>query len=184
MKAKAESKSGAAAPAMPFDAFLKSSSAWTPVTARFAAGWQRQLDANLHVMDAMHEARSPLDVWTVQCNWMMESTARGLALWKDLFEAANAAQANLWTCLHEEAQQAGGGMRAIGEGAVTAPLGSLAPQDLVKTALVTFDAAYGRMLKNSQEMMAAATEAMGAGARLAQPAEKPVAKPATKRRPA
>lgn len=181
MKAKAESKSSAPAP---FDAFQKMSSAWTPMTSQFTAGWQRQQDANLHVMEAMREARSPLDVWTLQCNWMMESTARGLALWKDLFEAANAASANLWTCFREEAQQAGGGMRAIGEGAVTAPLGSLAPQDLVKTALVTFDAAYGRMLKNSQQMMAAATEAMGAGARPTQPVAKPAAKPAAKRRPA
>jgi hypothetical protein len=184
MKAKAESKSGAAAPAAPVDAFLKASNAWTAMTSRFMEGWQRQLDANVHVMEAMREARSPLDVWTVQCNWMMESTARGLASWKDLFEAANAAQANLWTCLQEEAQQAAGGIRAIGEGAVTAPPGSLAPPDLVKTALVTFDAAYGRMLKNSQQMMAAATEAMGAGVRHAQPAAEPAAKPAAKRGPA
>ncbi len=176
MKAKAESKSGPAAPAAPFDAFLKAGNAWTPMTSQFAQGWQRQLDANLQVVEAMREARSPLDVWTVQCNWMMASTARGLALWKDLFEAANAAQANLWTCLREEAQQAAGGIRATGEGAVTAPPGSLAPQDLVKTALVTFDAAYDRMLKNSRQMMAAATEAMGAGARLARPAAKPAAK--------
>lgn len=176
MKPKAEAKSKAAAPAAPFDAFLKASSAWTPMTSQFAAGWQRQLDANLHVMEAMREARSPLDLWTLQCNWMMESSARGQALWKDLFEAANAANANLLTCLREEAEQAGGAIRAIGEGTVNAPLGSLAPQDLVKTALVTFDAAYGQMLKNSQQMMAAATEAMGAGARHAQPAAKPAAK--------
>jgi hypothetical protein len=53
---------------------------------------------------------------------------------------------------------------------VSAPAGSVATQDLVKTALVTIDAAYGQMLKGSRQMMAAATEALNAGARFAAPA--------------
>jgi hypothetical protein len=181
MKAKAETKSKAAAPAAPFDVFLKASGSWMPMTSQFAEDWQRQLNANLQALEAMREAHSPLDLWTVQCNWMIESTARGLALWKDLFEAANASNAGLWACLREDAQQAGGGMRAIGEAAANAPLGSLAPQDLVKTALVTFDAAYGQMLKNSQQMMTAAAEALSGRARPAQPA---ATKPAAKGGPA
>lgn len=193
MKAKTTAKTGT--PAAPFDAFSKASAMWTPVPAQFAEGWQRQLNAGLRIMDAvlgnavkvrdaqwpaageilartaelqkaMLEARSPLELWTLQCNWMIEGSTRALALWKGLFDAAIAANANIGACLREEAQQAGGGGRPLGQAAVSAPAGSIATQDLVKTALVSFDAAYGQMLKNSQQMMAAATEAMNAGIRL------------------
>lgn len=206
MKAKTESKTTAGAPAAPFDAFLKASGTWTPVPAQFVEGWQRQLNAGLRIMDAMLEsavkvrdaqlpaagefvaraaelqksmldARSPLDLWTVQCNWLMENSTRALALWKGMFDAASAANANLFTCLRDEAQQAGGaGARAVDQATVSAPPGSIATQDLVKTALVTFDAAYGQMLKNSQQMMAAAAEALSAGAR---PAVQAMPKPST-----
>ena len=205
MKAKTASKIGT--PAAPYDALLKASGMWTPVPAQFVEGWQRQLNAGLRIMDAalgnavkvrdaqlpaageflaraaelqqsMLDARSPLDLWTVQCNWMIESTTRGLALWKSLFDVATAANTNLCACLREEAEQAGGSARPIGQAAVNAPAGSVATQDLVKTALVTFDTAYGQMLKNSQQMMAAATEAMNVGMRRAAPE---ASKPGTRR---
>jgi len=203
MKPKTESKTTAGTPTAPFDAFLKASGTWTPTPAQFTEGWQRQLDVGLRIMDVMLEnavkvrdaqlpaaseglasvaelqksmldARSPLDLWAMQCNWMMENATRALALWKGMFDAASAANANLSACLREEAPQAGASARAIGQAAVNAPAGSVATQDLVKTALVTFDAAYGQMLKSSQQMMAVATEAMNAGMRLGAPeASKP-----------
>lgn len=206
MKAKSETTTSVNPPATPLDTFLQASQTWTPVPAQFVEGWQKQMNAGLRVMDAMLAgavktrdaqlpaageymaraaelqksmlaARTPLDLWTVQCNWMMESATRGMALWKDLIDAASEANAAVYNCLREEAQQAGGNVCAIGQAAVNAPGGSLATQDLVKTALVTIDAAYGQMLKNSQQMMAAATEAMSAGMR--QPARP--AKPGAKR---
>jgi len=207
MKPKTESKPTAAAP---FAAFLTPSGPWMSVPAQVAETWQRQLNTGLRIMDAMLEsavklrdaqtpaageflaraaalqkamlaARSPLEQWTVQCNWMIENATRGLALWQGLFDAASAANADLCACLQKEAKQAEGSARAIGQAAVSAPAGSLATQDLVKTALVSIDAAYGQMLKGSQQMMAAASEALNAGARLARPA---AAKPAAKRGPA
>lgn len=208
MKAKTESNVTAGAPAAPFDAFLKASGTWTPVPAQFVEGWQRQMNAGLRIMDAMLEsavkvrdaqlpaagefmaraaelqksmldARSPLDLWTVQCNWMMENSTRALALWKGMFDTASVANANLFSCLREPAQPAGGvGTRAVDQATVSAPAGSVATQDLVKTALVTIDAAYGQMLKGSQQMMAAATEALNAGARFAAPA---ASKPSARR---
>lgn len=208
MKARSESRTSASAPATPVDAFLQAGQSWAPVPAQFVEGWQRQMNTGLRVMDAMLAsavktrdaqlpaagefmaraaelqksmlaARTPLELWTVQCNWMMESATRGMALWKGLIDAASETNATICNCLREEAQQAGGSVRAIGQAAVNAPGGSLATQDLVKTALVTIDAAYGQMLKGSQQMMAAATEALHAGARFAAPAAKPGAKRGT-----
>ena len=208
MKAKSEPKASVNAPATPLDAFVKASQTWTPVPAQFVEGWQKQMNAGLRVMDAMLagavkardaqlpaagefmarvaelqksmlEARTPLDLWTVQCNWMMESATRGMALWTGLIDAASETTGTVCNCLREEAQQAGGSVRAIGQAAVNAPGGSLATQDLVKTALVTIDAAYGQMLKGSQQMMAAATEALNAGTPFAAPAAKPGAKRGT-----
>ncbi len=206
MKAKTESKTTASASSAPLDAFMKASGAWTPIPAQFAEGWQRQMNAGLRMLDvvldnavkvrdaqlpsasegltsvaelqkSMLEARTPLQLWTLQCNWMLENTVRAMGFWKGMFDAANAANANLCACLREQAPQAGGSARALGQAAVDAPAGSIAAQDLVKTALVTFDAAYGQMLKSSQQMMAAATEAMNAGMRLGEPeASKPGAR--------
>ncbi|TAK51145.1 MAG: hypothetical protein EPO27_03055 [Betaproteobacteria bacterium] len=208
MKAKSETKTSVNSPATPLDALLQASQPWMPVPAQFVESWQKQMNAGLRVMDAMLAgavktrdaqlpaagefmaraaelqksmlaARTPLDLWTVQCNWMMESATRGMALCKDLIDAASEANAAVCNCLREEAQQAGGNVCAIGQAAVNAPGGSVATQDLVKTALVTIDAAYGQMLKGSQQMMAAATEALNAGARFAAPAAKPGAKRGT-----
>src|SRR3972149_2623895 len=123
MKAKTASRTGT--PAAPYDALLKASGMWTPVPAQFVEGWQRQLNAGLRIMDAalgnavkvrdaqlpaageflaraaelqqsMLDARSPLALWSVQCNWMIESTTRGLALGESLFDAATAADPHLW----------------------------------------------------------------------------------------
>ena len=62
-------------------------------------------------------------------------------------------------------------------GALGALVVALAAQDLVKTALVSVDAAYGEMVKGTQQMMAAATEALNAGLRLSATAPaKPLAR--------
>ena len=200
MKAKTESKTTAGAATAPFDALLKASGSWAPIPAEFVTGWQRQMNAGLRTMDvlldsavkmrdaqlpavsegfasvaelqkSMFEARTPFQLWTLQCNWMLENTVRVMGLWRGLFDAANAANANLRGCLRDATPQASGGSaRAIEQASVSTPAGSIATQDLVKTALVSFDTAYGQMLKSSQQMMAAASEAMNVGMRLAAPA--------------
>ena len=192
MKAKTDSKTTAGTPTAPFDALLKASGTWTPIPAEFVTGWQRQMNAGLRTMDvlldsavkmrdaqlpavsegfasvaelqkSMFEARTPFQLWTLQCNWMLENTVRVMGLWRGLFDAANAANANLRGCLRDETPQASGGTRAIEQASVSAPAGSVATQDLVKTALVSFDTAYGQMLKSSQQMMAAAEEKRNLG---------------------
>lgn len=205
MKTKIEPKAVGNVPVAPFNAFLQAGAGCISTPAQFAECWQRQMNAGLRIMDAalgsaarvrdaqmpaageflarsaelqkaMLDARSPLELWTVQCNWMMDGATRAMALWKGMFDAASEASANFCGCLREEAQQAAeAGARVLDQASVIAPAGSLATQDLVKTALVSFDTAYGQMLKGSQQMMAAATGAM-AGQSVPAAAPKPPAK--------
>lgn len=205
MNRKPEAKAAATAPAAPFDALLQAGASCMSTPAQFAECWQRQLNAGLRIVDAalgsavkvrdaqmpaasevlaraaelqkaLIEARSPLELWTIQCNWMMDSATRAIALWKGMFDAATEASATFCSCLREEGEAAAGaGARMLGQASVGMP-GSLATQDLVKTALVSFDAAYGQMLKGSQQAMAAAAEAFGG-----RPAQTAASKPPAKR---
>ena len=193
MNAKSESKPAAGALPAYLDAFFKSSGPWAPMPPQFAQAWQQQWNIGMRMMDAwlgqaakardaqlpaasefmaraaelqklLLEARSPLELWSVQCNWMIENSTRAMALWKEMFEAATVADSSLAAGPGRDAS------KAAGPSAVNAPAGSLAPQDLVKTALTSIDTAYGQMLKSSQQMMAAATNAMSAGLRPVEPA--------------
>lgn len=197
MKPKVESKEAGGMLPMPFAAFQQAAGSWAPMAAQALEGWQRGLNAGLRMMNvtlesaakmrdaqfpnatdalariaelqkAMIDARTPLELWAVQCNWLLENTERSMALCKGLYDAATEAGAKCFECVRDEMQSAGGRLaQEADQPSVGASSGNIATQDLVKSALVTFDAAYGQALKSSEQMMALAAEALSAASKRA-----------------
>jgi hypothetical protein len=198
MKAKSTATPAAAGPGAPFVAMLKAGGEWAqaPLQQWFQV-WLQPFGAGLRAIDAASAdasrlrevqavalteglarwaalqqeamaAKSPYELWSCQCNWMLESGARAIGFWKELIDAATRANASLVSCMREEAPQPEGDQPGA-QASLQAPPGSIATGELAKTALVTLDAAYGQMVRSSQQMMAAATEALSAGMRMAAP---------------
>jgi len=122
----------------------------------------------LEIEQKARGASTPLELWTLQCNWAMENATRSLGYWRSLFEAMNEANGKIAECMRGQLQSSGADWaNVIDRASVSAPAGSLAPQDLVKTALVSVDATYGQMVKSSQQWMELATQALSAATRAA-----------------
>lgn len=198
MKAKNAAAPAAAVPEAPFEAVLKAGGEWAQAPVQqWLQIWQQQFDAGLRAVDAafaetgrlretqasalneglarwaalqreVMAARSPHEVWSCQCNWMLESGARAIGWWRELIDAATRANASFATSMREGAPPQAAGKPGAQASVPSAP-GSIATGELVKTALVTLDAAYGQMVRGSQEMLAATLEALGAGMRMAAP---------------
>ena len=118
---------------IPFAVMLPGNKEWESASNQLLQTWKQQLDTNLKLIDALvqgslemrssqlaaametHDrdmtaehsvegARSPLDLLTVQMNWMMGNLERSMAYWNQMFQAAADANAKLVECLRERTE--------------------------------------------------------------------------------
>ena len=122
-----------APPGLPFAAFMPGNKEWEAASKQMLETWKRQLDTTLRLVDAAVEgslemrssqlaaamethardvhaetslsrARSVLDLWAIQMDWMTGNLERSMTYWTQLFQAANDASSKILESLREQAQ--------------------------------------------------------------------------------
>jgi hypothetical protein len=130
--AKAKGTSGA----IPYAAMLPGNKEWESASNQLFQSWKQQLDTNLRLIDALvqgtlemrssqlaaametHDrdmtaeksvsgAKSALDLWAIQMNWMAGNLERSMAYWNQLMQATVDANSKLVECLRGQAQTPG-----------------------------------------------------------------------------
>jgi hypothetical protein len=118
---------------LPFAALTPGSKEWEAASRQLLETWKRQLDTTLRLVDAAVEgslemrssqlaaamethardlhaetslsrARSVLDLWTIQMDWMTGNLERSMTYWAQMFQAANDAGGKILESLREQAQ--------------------------------------------------------------------------------
>jgi hypothetical protein len=59
---------------------------------------------DLHAETSLSRARSVLDLWTIQMDWMTGNLERSMTYWAQMFQAANDAGGKILESLREQAQ--------------------------------------------------------------------------------
>ena len=120
-------------PAPPFAAFMPGNKDWETASKQMLETWKRQLEATLRLVDAAVEgslemrssqlaaamethardvhaetsvsrAKSVMDLWAIQMDWMTGNLERSMTYWAQLFQAANDASSKILESLREQAQ--------------------------------------------------------------------------------
>jgi hypothetical protein len=118
---------------IPFAAMLPGNKEWESASNQLFQSWKQQLDTNLKLIDALvqgtlemrssqlaaametHDrdmtaensvigAKSAMDLWAIQMNWMAGNLERSMAYWNQLMQATVDANSKLVECLREQAQ--------------------------------------------------------------------------------
>lgn len=121
---------------IPFAALLPGNKEWESASNQLFQSWKQQLDTNLKLIDALvqgtlemrssqlaaametHDrdmtaeksvigAKSVMDLWAIQMNWMAGNLERSMAYWNQLMQATVDANSKLVECLREQAQTPG-----------------------------------------------------------------------------
>jgi len=121
---------------IPYAALIPGNREWESASNQLFQTWKQQLDTNLKLIDAFvqgtlemrssqlaaametHDrdmtaeksvsgARSALDLWAIQLNWMASNFERSIAYWNQLLQAAVDANSKLVECLREQQEAAG-----------------------------------------------------------------------------
>jgi hypothetical protein len=122
-----------APPGLPFAAFIPGNKEWEAASSQLIKTWKQQLDAALRLVDAtvqgtlemrssqlaaamethardvhaetsLSRAKSVMDLWAIQMDWMTGNFERSMTYWTQLFQAANDASSKILESLREQAQ--------------------------------------------------------------------------------
>ena len=118
---------------IPYAALMPGNKEWESASNQLFQSWKQQLDTNLKLIDALvqgtlemrssqlaaametHDrdmtaensvigAKSAMDLWAIQMNWMAGNLERSMAYWNQLMQATVDANSKLVECLREQAQ--------------------------------------------------------------------------------
>jgi hypothetical protein len=121
---------------IPYSALIPGNKDWESASKQMFQTWKQQLDTNLKLIDALvqgtlemrssqlaaametHDrdmsaeksvlgAKSVMDLWAVQMNWMAGNLERSMAYWNQMLQASVDANSKLVECLREQASDAG-----------------------------------------------------------------------------
>jgi len=120
-------------PGLPFAAFMPGNKEWETASNQLMETWKQQLDAALRLVDAtvqgtlemrssqlaaamethardvhaetsVSRAKSVMDLWAIQMDWMTGNFERSLAYWTQMLQAANDANSKILESLREHTQ--------------------------------------------------------------------------------
>ena len=118
---------------LPFAAFMSGNKEWETASNQLIETWKQQLDASLRLVDAavqgtlemrssqlaaamethardvhaetsVSRAKSVMDLWAIQMDWMTGNFERSLAYWTQMFQATNDAGSKILESLREHTQ--------------------------------------------------------------------------------